>query len=414
MSDPNGYTVNYSFGDYQANSPTSPLPGLQVDNELAAVATAVAELVAALKNVRRSDGALQNNIVTFESLASELQLTFDPTNGQLVADAVATAQASAAAASASNTSAAGHDTAAAASAVAAAASAAGVNLALYLSKAGNLAGMGSNDTALANLGAMKVDGSTATGRIASYAGAQTLVTDWNNTLASGWYYGFNAANQPVYAGLGDWIVQCISYSTLYVTQIAYPFTASPASTGIVVPFRRQGYNNAGVIAWTAWESQATVPVGSTIWVNATTAPAGFVKENGALLARATYPALYAYAAASGNIVSEATWSAGNRGAFSTGDLSTTFRIPDSRGEFVRGFDDGRGIDAGRVLGADQADSLKDHTHLYDKGNSTTGGTVGAGVAWENGWTATASGSPSTGAATETRPRNHAKLACMKY
>jgi hypothetical protein len=33
-----------------------------------------------------------------------------------------------------------------------------------------------------------------------------------------------------------------------------------------------------------------------------------------------------------------------------------------RGEFIRGFDDSRGIDTGRVLGAHQADAFKDHTH----------------------------------------------------
>jgi hypothetical protein len=48
--------------------------------------------------MRRSDGALKNNIVTFEILQLGLQLTFDPTNGQLVAAAVLGAQASAAAA----------------------------------------------------------------------------------------------------------------------------------------------------------------------------------------------------------------------------------------------------------------------------------------------------------------------------
>jgi len=52
------------------------------------------------------------------------------------------------------------------------------------------------------------------------------------------------------------------------------------------------------------------------------------------------------AAASGNIVSEATWLGGSTGAFSTGDLSTTFHIPDARGEFIRGYDDGGGIDSG--------------------------------------------------------------------
>jgi len=105
-------------------------------------------------------------------------------------------------------------------------------------------------------------------------------------------------------------------------------------------------------------------------------------------------------AASGNIVSDASWLAGSSGAFSTGDLSTTFRLPDARGEFIRGYDDGRGVDSGRVIGARQADSLKDHTHSYTAPNANTttgGGGFAAAAAIASGTT----GSPSTGAAGET-------------
>jgi len=56
-----------------------------------------------MKDVRNSDGTLKNGIVNFNSLALGLQLTVDPTNGQLVAAAVATAQAAQTAASGSAT-----------------------------------------------------------------------------------------------------------------------------------------------------------------------------------------------------------------------------------------------------------------------------------------------------------------------
>jgi hypothetical protein len=93
-----------------------------------------------------------------------------------------------------------------------------------------------------------------------------------------------------------------------------------------------------------------LPIGSTVWVNALAAPAGFMKENDALISRASFPRLWAFADASSNIVSEASWLAGFSGAFSTGDLTTTFRIAEARGEFVRGFDDSRGVDASRSPG----------------------------------------------------------------
>src|SRR6267143_592016 len=99
MSDPSPYVVTYSFSGFQASSPTTPLPAPKVDAELANIAAAVAALIAAMKDVRRSDGALKSGIVTLDSFAQGLQLTVDPTNGNLVAAAVATAQAAQAAAS---------------------------------------------------------------------------------------------------------------------------------------------------------------------------------------------------------------------------------------------------------------------------------------------------------------------------
>lgn len=159
-------------------------------------------------------------------------------------------------------------------------------------------------------------------------------------------------------------------------------------------------------------SAGGIPVGTTIWVNGTAAPTGFLKENGALVLRADYADLWAYAQASGRVVSEAAWTAGDWGAFSSGDGATTFRIPDSRGEFVRALDDGRGVDTGRLLGARQADAFKSHTHpngLYSAG--------GGGGYWPSWSSAPAGGSAMNTSATgitETRPRNISKLACIKY
>lgn len=134
-----------------------------------------------------------------------------------------------------------------------------------------------------------------------------------------------------------------------------------------------------------------------------------------MVSRTTYPALYAFAAASGNIVAEASWSA-NNGGFSTGDLSTTFRLPDLRGEFIRGWDNGRGVDAGRTIGSLQADLLRDHTHSYSNGsnNNGAGGYSGTGNILNQNTNAATTGGVNGGlGGTETRPRNVALLACIK-
>ncbi|MCK1670405.1 hypothetical protein [Bradyrhizobium sp. 150] len=416
MSDPKTYDPDYSFSGFQASSPATPLPATKLDAELSGISAAITDHAAAIENVRRSDGALKNNIVTYDSLSKSLQLTFDPTNGEAVAAAIAIAQAAATAASGSATSAGTSATNAAASAAAAATSAGSVNLALFLTKAGNLAGMGNNDTALSNINAMKRDGTNAQGRLA--VSADYSVADWNTAIASGYYSASpGAANAPDSANY--WLVHVMAADTdrTWITQIAYQFAAAATSTDSVLVYRRFSYSVSGTRVWTPWISNGVVPVGTTIWVNGTTAPPGYVKENGALLLRASYPGLWSFASsgATNNIVTEAAWASGSQGAFSTGDLSTTFRIPDARGGFIRAWDDGRGLDSGRVIGTFQADLLKDHTHNGNNNSSLPNQTGGGSLALDTGHSTVATGGVNGGlGGSETRPKNFAKLACIKF
>ena len=172
--------------------------------------------------------------------------------------------------------------------------------------------------------------------------------------------------------------------------------------------------------------------GAVAYFPATTAPTGWVKANGALLSRTTYATLWAFAQVSGNLVSDATWASNNQGAFSTGDGSTTFRVPDLRGEFLRGWDDGRGVDSGRAIGSFQSGELASHTH------TGTTDTAGAHSHFIVGLSGGAGAGPNTSfdpvdinrdtniagahnhtfttnatGGTETRPRNIALLACIK-
>lgn len=346
MADPTGYEPDYSFSGYQANNPSSPLPAARVDAEYAAIAASIGTMVAAIMSVRRSDGALNNNIVTFDSLHESLQFLVDPTNGELVAAAVEAAQAAATAAGASATSAATQASAAAVSAAAAAASASSVNLSLYLAKANNLEGLGSLSTSRSNLGL----GSSAVLDVGITAN-KVLQLD-------------GSAKIPAVDG----------------SQLTNILTAEP---------------------------------GSIQWFPANAAPTGFLKCDGSLVSRATYARLYAFAAASGNIVAEASWSA-NSGGFSSGDLSTTFRLPDLRGEFIRGWDDSRGVDSGRAIGTRQADMLKDHTHNYTDSSGGQHGSSGVPGGVIVGATATSGVNSPNNGGTETRPRNVALLACIKY
>jgi len=114
---------------------------------------------------------------------------------------------------------------------------------------------------------------------------------------------------------------------------------------------------------------AGMPVGMIApFAGGTTAP-GWIKANGALVSRTTYAALFAYASAQG-LVSEATWTANSSGRFSVGDGSTTFRLPDMRGLFMRGLDESRGLDPARAVGTFQDHDNAPHAHgIADPGHN---------------------------------------------
>jgi microcystin-dependent protein len=157
-----------------------------------------------------------------------------------------------------------------------------------------------------------------------------------------------------------------------------------------------------------WAVVEGVPAGTAIFYAANTAPSGYLKANGANVSRTTYAALFAAIGTT----------------FGAGDGSTTFTLPDMRGEFPRGWDDGRGVDSGRVFGSAQTDAMQGHRHqastglsrpfsaevvssldaFYNTGSYTlsTGGPVANG----------GDGTPRTAA--ETRARNIALLACIKF
>ena len=103
------------------------------------------------------------------------------------------------------------------------------------------------------------------------------------------------------------------------------------------------------------------PAGTIIYSARTTAPPGYIKANGAAVSRSTFSDLFS--------------AIGTR--YGNGNGSTTFNVPDLRGEFIRGLDDGRGVDSGRNLGSVQGSQNKRHNHGLSGGSAT--GTFVTGV-----------------------------------
>jgi len=158
------------------------------------------------------------------------------------------------------------------------------------------------------------------------------------------------------------------------------------------------------------------PAGAVSFFARNTAPDGWLKANGAAVSRTTYADLFT---AIGT-------------AFGAGDGSTTFNLPDLRGEFPRGWDDARGVDSGRAFGSAQLDALQNITgnirlpHYANGATipiSTSGAffrsSVGSAGGVQNTSVITSSyanfdASRIVRASSETRARNIALLACIKF
>lgn len=121
---------------------------------------------------------------------------------------------------------------------------------------------------------------------------------------------------------------------------------------------------------------SALPVGVPVPWPSATPPTGWLKCNGAPFSAEEYPEL--------------------------AKVYPTNELPDLRGEFIRGWDDGRGIDAGRALLSAQSDLFKAHHHAFTffRGYATGGGT---GAVYD--YSGNAGRDTGDTGGNETRPRN---------
>ncbi len=149
----------------------------------------------------------------------------------------------------------------------------------------------------------------------------------------------------------------------------------------------EGYNGS------AWGGLASgVPVGTILAHAANTPPTGFLECNGSNISRSTYATLFSTISTT----------------FGVGDGSSTFALPDLRGQFIRGWANTGSTDASRVFGSTQTDQNKNHTHTTDS-TSLTGGIrkisegFGAGGSATGVFTKTADGNNTITGSSSTSP-----------
>lgn len=163
------------------------------------------------------------------------------------------------------------------------------------------------------------------------------------------------------------------------------------------------------------KTASALPVGTMLPFPKGTVPLGFLEVDGSAQSAACYPDLAAYLGST----------------FNTGTEEVGFfRLPDSRGEFLRGWDHGRGIDPGRTLGSAQLDQMQRITGRLDNINSGTAFGAGEGAlkksgsnvqshttsgggSWPKDLEFDSAASPGARTGSETRSRNLAVMWCIK-
>lgn len=104
----------------------------------------------------------------------------------------------------------------------------------------------------------------------------------------------------------------------------------------------QGEIDVGELVKEVQKLKAAVPVGALVPFPSGTVPPGYLEADNSFFVDSVYPELAAYLDKKYNL---------------PGDPVGSTRLPETRGEFLRGWDHGRGVDAGRVIGGYQKGSL---------------------------------------------------------
>ena len=152
--------------------------------------------------------------------------------------------------------------------------------------------------------------------------------------------------KPVLATSGSgkefYIRSIFETSNASIVTLLIDDTVVKATRAWVMDYLKQGtYSKAEVEAMIAKAS--ALPVGSIIAFPMDKIPPGYFELDGSVKSAATYPDLAAFL---GSVFNKGDEGVGN------------FRLPESRGEFLRGWDHGRGVDSGRTLGSWQKGTLQ--------------------------------------------------------
>ena len=245
-----------------------------------------------------------------------------------------------------------------------------------------------------------VEGNLIAGPITNTAvavsnGLFTVTLDFGSGVFTGTNYWVEMAVSPLGTG---------TFSTLAPRQ---PLTPAPYAISLVSP-----------------QATALNPAGAIIAFGGTNVPNGYLLCDGSAVSRTTYAALFA---AIGT-------------AWGAGDGSTTFHLPDMRGVFLRGVDNGRGQDpdtasrtaskaggnTGGAVGSFQSDAFASHNHQppgapgtgfltwWNPGGCANGADAALAAIQAGGITCGLSWATAAAGGSESRPKNVYVNYIIKY
>ena len=227
-----------------------------------------------------------------------------------------------------------------------------------------------------NMGMMPVTGGTFTGDITTAAGSQTSPSLKIAGVNSGLY---KVSNNEIGVSCNGNLITSTHQNGLTLVKNKCLWLNNPNDTAAICIKAQSNLTSywhlqlpnsdgnagevlqtdgSGVTSWTAIQG---VPTG-TIFPFAgaeTNIPGGYLECDGSQKSSSTYSALSTLLGSTYN--NGQTPSSGN------------FFLPDLRGQFIRGWDHGAGVDSGRTRGSTQTDNNKSHTHTVASSSITNSG-----------------------------------------
>ena len=214
----------------------------------------------------------------------------------------------------------------------------------------------------ANLGLLPVAGGTMTGQFLADdgSGATSPALSFDGDTDTGIYrsaankMGFSTAGTQRVEISNDGLDMLNALPIRFQDSSGSPFVSlkSPSSLSGNVELTLPSSVTNGAFLQTdgsgnlSFQIVAGVPTSAVFCVAVATVPTGYLECNGAAVSRTTYSALFAIIGTN----------------YGTGNGSSTFNLPDLRGEFIRGFDNGKGTDSGRAIASSQGSANLSHGH----------------------------------------------------